>query len=155
VTNDVIENELEAAIRATLLASSDLAAAIPGFGTEHVWNGAADEGTDCPFVVFAEMSPQPGAGAMGGGGNHRYNFGDRRVMTDHTFLVKGVTEGHATMLAGVIDRAIDRALHAAELDVAPYTCLVCRRAQDVSYPETDQGRTFRHRGGLYTIQLTS
>jgi hypothetical protein len=155
VTNDVIENELEAAIRATLLASSDLAAAIPGFGTAHIWNGAAEEGTDCPFVVFMDMSPQPGAVAGGGGGNHRYNFGDRRVLTEHTFLVKGVTEGLATMEAGTIDRAIDRALHGAELSVAPYTCLICRRSQDVSYPETDKGRSFRHRGGLYTIQLTS
>lgn len=136
---NVVENELETAIRAALVNDATLAA----LATSGVWNGAADQGTECPFVVFNEQS-----------GSSPYLFGDRKALLDYTFIVKGVTEGYATLLAGQIDKAIDDALTAAKLTVTGYSVLVCRRTRNVNYSEVDHGRSFRHRGGEYAIQLT-
>lgn len=150
MTNAIDDNELDAAIRALLVADTTLM----GYAPNGVWNGAADEQDNNgvaivpPFLVFADHTPQSQ-------GQHRYNFGDRRVSTSKMYLVKGVTAGLATELAGTIDKRIDATLHAAALVVPGFTVMVCRRAWDVTYPETDQGRSYRHRGGMYDIQLTT
>jgi hypothetical protein len=148
---NVVENELEAAIRNVLVNSAYLAAVITGFGAGHVWNGVADEGTPAPYVVFNDQT----SGGLGGA-QHRYNFGDRRVLTDYVFLVKGLTKGLNTELAGRIDKAIDQTLHSVDLSVSGFTCLLCRRTSNVKYHEVENGGTvYVHRGGLYAIQLTS
>lgn len=138
-TTDVVENELETALRTVLANDATLA----GLATGGVWNGAAEQGTDVPFVVFAPVDP----------GVHVYTF-TRRAYTGYEYIVKGVTEGIATLAAGQIDRRIDQLLHDAALSVSPFGMLVCRRTRNVSYPEVDEGRTYRHRGGVYRLSVT-
>jgi len=142
VSISIPTNQLEAALYAALNV-----AGITTLATNGVHNSlgrdANGKPAEPPFVVFSVVDP----------GRHRYTFGDNRYAVDYMYLVKGITEGVATALAGQIDAAIDTALHGVNLNISGYGTMLCRRVTDVSYPEDDQGRTFRHRGGVYAVSI--
>lgn len=142
-----VTNEVEAAIHAALLASSQLAATITGWGATRLFNTAADQGAAFPRVVFKDVTP-PAEGGI------RYNFGSRRVSTRYLFRIVGVVDELAGLTSGTIDNAIDDTLHDASLSLSPFALLVCRRVANVNEPITVDGRSFRERGGLYEVAVT-
>lgn len=143
-----VTNEIETALQAVLLQSTDLATAITGWGVTKLFNTAADQRTGHPFVVFRDVTP-PAEGGI------RYNFGSRRVSSRYLYRVVGVVDELAGLDAGVIDNAIDDALHDADLSLGgTFEAMVCRRLANVNDATTVDGRSFRERGGLYEITVT-
>jgi hypothetical protein len=122
----------------TLTASPALAAAAPG----GVHADTAPPGTATPFVVFSLSDAQDVRVVDGS-----------RVLTDATYLVKGVHEGSTyAPLEAVVD-AIDAVLHNAQAVTAKGIIVWAVRERPIRYSEDAGGTSYRHHGALYRVQV--
>lgn len=135
-------NAVDTAIYSKLTAASGLTSLLSGgTASPSVYKDLAPEGTDPPYVVFQAQSPSVPRHTMGG-----------VALENALYTVKGVTLGPSAAAAGTIAAQIDTALADQALTISGHTHLLCRRAQDIDYPELAAGgQRYVHRGAIYRI----
>lgn len=132
-------NAADTAVYTKLTGASALTSLLAG--TAHVYKDLAPEGTDPPYVVFQTQSPSVPQHTFGG-----------VAFENALYTVRGVTAGPSAAAAGTIAVQIDAALADQALTISGHTHLVCRRVQDVDYPELAAGgQRYVHRGATYRI----
>jgi hypothetical protein len=95
-----------------------------------------------PAIVFV---PRPGLDLVALGG--------ARVFSTLDYIVKGVCQ--AESLAPLVEAVtkVDALLHGKSGAVTGGRVLSCIRVQPIAYPETSQGKQYRHLGGVYRLQV--
>lgn len=126
---------------ATLDADVDLRTALGG--PNRVWQEEADQGAPMPYAVFIYQ-----------GGSDVWGHGAARVMANLLYLVKVVGIGSFAELRTAADR-IDAALQGKSGVAADGQVFGCVRERIVRYPERHEGKTYRHRGGMYRLYAQS
>lgn len=121
----------------SLLAGDATLAALVG---SRVYGYLAPPGAVSPWVVFNYQS-----------GNDVRGVGPTRIMVSTLYQVKGVgqVDGFGP-LKPIADR-IDALMQGASGVVVDGQVLLCVRQNPVAYVEVNEGRQFRHLGGLYWI----
>lgn len=135
-------NAVQVALYAKLSAASGLTSLLSG-GTADpsIYPGIAPENTDPPYVVYQPQSPSTPVHTMGG-----------VALENALYTVKAVVASREMASAGTIADQIDSALNDQALTVSGHTHLLCRRVQDIDYPETAPGgQVLQHRGAVYRI----
>jgi hypothetical protein len=105
-----------------------------------VYDGLIPADKTLPAVRFQMQSP----------GNDVMVINGVRLWAAPLYLVAGVVEGSAVPLVPIAD-AIDNALHKAVGETTTISIQSCVREAPFTLTETDEGRIFRHAGGLYRI----
>jgi hypothetical protein len=132
---------IERALAAWLGSSTELVGLIGG--EWNVYAAPAPEGTEVPYVTFDH------AGTM-----DVRTFGAR--LERARYIVRGITVGQSKRPGHLIAEALDRRLeHADEAGFAVegYRVLRVERDGPVDYPEVRDGRTYRHIGGTYIVEV--
>ena len=139
VATVVETNEVEKWLFSTLSLDSIMLALIGS----RIYESVAPPETDYPYVVYQYS-----------GGHDVQGIPSVRVMTRTEYLVKAITnEPNSDALVSVVKR-IDELLHGASGAVgATGYVLSCVRVHPVSLLEIDAGIQYRHRGGVYQIQV--
>ncbi len=135
-------NSVQVALYAKLSAATGLTSLLTG-GTADpsIYPGLAPEGTDPPYVVYQPQSPSTPIHTFGG-----------VAIENALYTVKGVVAARGPASAGTIAAEIDTALNDQALTITGHTHLLCRRVQDIDYPETvPGGQLLQHRGAIYRI----
>jgi hypothetical protein len=114
---------------------------------DRIYSNSAPQGSAFPFVVFGPSS-----------GTDRAAVGhNRRVMSEVTYLVKGVTYEEDLLIASRIARRIDEAINGVPatvtFDGVTYEIMGCHRETGIQYTEDDNGRKYNHFGGLYRLTI--
>lgn len=122
----------------TLHGSATLLAAAPG----GIHADVAPQGSTTPFVVFSLTDAQDVA-----------VIGGSRVLTDATYLVKGVYEGTSYGPLETVADTIDTLLHNTHATTAKGLILAIVRERPVRYSEDVGGTSYRHLGALYRVQV--
>ena len=123
-------------IYATLSADSEITSLVAG----RIYAEQAPQGAACPLIIFSRQDSQD-ANTVGGQGG----------VTTATYQIKAVGEGGAIEpLAPIADR-IYSLFHAKKGAGTGVTILSCVREGGIGYPETFNGKQYRHYGALYSI----
>lgn len=119
-----------------------LAAGITEIGTSRIYGYVAPNDAPMPFVVFQHQASRDIRGV-----------GTARIMVDCMYVVKAVDEtGRFTGTLSAVAEAIDAALHAKSGTLGPEGIVLhCVREEPFALFEIDDGREYRHLGGLYRI----
>jgi hypothetical protein len=134
----VTANVVETALYAKLTGTSALTALLSS--STAVFNQMATQAAGLPYVIFQQMSETD------------LNETPHRSKA-LLYLVKGVADS-GFKEAGVIDAAIDTALHRTTLTVPGWTNYLMRRETSVRYPEPlPGGGTVYHSGGVYRLKI--
>jgi len=129
-----------------LLAADTALTALVG---ARIYSAAAPAKAAMPYVLY---SLQAGRDVLG--------VGTTRVVTHLTLLVKAVGEGQSFRalqpIADRIDADLNGASGSVTGDAGPGAeILSCVRTAPVAYPEIQEGKQYRHLGGLYQIVATN
>jgi len=111
-------------------------------GVDGVVADEAEDDTTDPFVIFQLLDSAD-----------VYAIGSVRVLTDATYAVQAVDEVGSYVSLGPIADRIDALLHDKTEVVTGGLICATRRERPIRYPETTHGKTYRHLGGLYRIQV--
>lgn len=140
-------NEQRAAkkwIRSTLGAASSVTDLV---GTR-IYSGVAPQKATYPLIIFS---------LLGGGENVHAAGQDRRIKVRLRFrvtaAVEGASEAPADDIADAFDPILVVQLSSVMVGDQEYAVLGCWQEQPLSYPEVDDGKDFRHAGGIYTLDV--
>ncbi len=134
-------NETAVGLYGALTGATALTALLTG-GTANpsIYQELAPEGSVPPYVVYNAQSPSTPV------------YVAPKVAYENTiYNVRGITAGPTKAVGGTIAAQIDAALNDKALTINGFTHLLCRRLQDVDYPEIVAGVRYSHMGGLYRV----
>jgi hypothetical protein len=112
-----------------------------GSGSASLVHGQGQPSSSYPLCVFFKQSGTTTSLAFKG--SH---------MTDHIWLVKGVTRAPSASLAEDIDKAAHDLLHFGSLTITGADDLFLSRESDVNFAENRDADVFWHVGGLYRLR---
>ncbi len=113
--------------------------AAPAGYSKSIYYQQAPEGALFPYVIFSKQSSVP-----------RYSFTSNMFDSD-IWLVKAVDRSDSADVADNIASRLDALLTDASLSISGKTQLYLRRESDVDYPETTDGKTYRHSGSSFRL----
>jgi hypothetical protein len=124
----------------TLTGDATLVAMLPGGATAGVNNMQAEQGTPYPFVVYQFMS-----------GIDYAAVGAFRIWTNMVWLVKAIGDTADVAALDAIAARIDTLLQRGSGTPVAGNVWSADRQTTVEYPESVEGRQYRHLGGTYRI----
>lgn len=128
---------IDAWLYSTLAGDATLMALITG-----VFADVAPEGQAYPFLVFSLQD----AGDV-------QTVNNVRLLVDATYQVRITTDAESFGAIKTAVERVDTLLHRASGTVTGGVIYDCVRAEPLRYTELQQGRLYRHLGGLYRIQV--
>lgn len=124
-----------------LKADATLTAMIGGATTPRIYADVAPVGSAFPLVVFQVQAA-----------TDLMVVGAFRIWANMLYLVRGIAETSSWMgTLGLIESKIDAALHSTEGTNVNGVVYSCVREGPYRLAETNDGRLFRHAGGIYRI----
>lgn len=116
-------------------------AALPELAGVGIYSDVAPPDAGYPFVVF-NLSDNHDVMVVGG----------QRIMVRGTYVVRAVVEGTSYTPLVPIVAAVRGSLHRASAPAAtPGAVLGVIHTGTVRYPTTEEGRPYRHLGGLFEV----
>jgi hypothetical protein len=112
-----------------------------GSGSASLVHAEAPPTATFPLCMFHKQSGVTDNLSMGG--TH---------MSNHLWLVKGVTRAPSASLAEQIDKAVFDLLHFKSLTITGGDDLMLSRESDINFSELDGDTKFWHVGGLYRLK---
>lgn len=125
-------------VEATLLAHAPLTA----FVSTRVYPDLAPPDITMPFVVYQEQSSDDVRGV-----------GPTNILTTTVYVVKAIAQGSNFDALQPVAEAIYGALHNASGTITGGRVLTCLRDQPFRLTEFTDGKTYRHLGGRFSIQV--
>jgi len=132
-------NAVVKALREELLADAPLVALLAD--PKAVWEDVAPQGSGHPFVVISLNS-----------GPKEFTL-DGLAFDKPRYLIKAVDPSSSAVKAGQIADRVEAVLTDADLTIAGRHHAYLRPESDVAYSEVKDGKTYRHRGGLYRLYV--
>lgn len=134
--SDVVQAERW--LYSALAADSALGSAV----ATRIYSDIAPQSSALPCVVFQRQA-----------GHDVRGTGPVRIMSSMLYTIRVIDEtGSFTTIEAPADR-IDAVLHASSGTVAGGTVVACTRESPFSMVESNDGRTFRHLGGIYRLYV--
>ncbi|HPD40012.1 MAG TPA: DUF3168 domain-containing protein [Anaerolineae bacterium] len=115
-------------------------ATLQGLIGDRVYSGEAPTTAAYPLVLIVFQ-----------GGHDVLGVGPARIMAQCRYLVKAVGATPSYAALEPIASRIDALLQGASGSVTSGLVLACVREAPVVYPEQQEGKVFRHLGGIYRI----
>lgn len=112
-----------------------------GSVASRVFNSLAPAETAMPLIVYQTQRASDVIGV-----------GTARIMVDTLYVVKVIAQGSDFSVHKPIADRVDVLLHGAAAVVAGGEILSCVRTEPFSMVENDEGRQYRHLGGIFRIQ---
>lgn len=109
-------------------------------GDPAIYEDQAPQDSEGPFILISSPASNP-----------QESLGDAIAWEEMIYNVKAVTDGGSAKIAGDLQVLIDQALTGSALTITGRQQILLRRVSGISYPENDDGRTWRHRGASYEI----
>ncbi|MEN6583055.1 MAG: DUF3168 domain-containing protein [Armatimonadota bacterium] len=116
-------------------------AAIAAAVAARIYAEISPSGTTYPCITFARLS--------GGDVN---GIGPVRIATKAVYLIQAIGESGYAAIDSIVNR-IDTLLHGTHKELTGGTIVSCLREQPFSQVDTDEGRVFYRRGGIYRIMV--
>lgn len=107
---------------------------------DRVYDSLAPRSATYPLVIFQFQ-----------GGHDTFGVGTARILSQGTWLVKGVEKAKGFGTLKTIAGTIDSLLHASSGTAGGGTVLACVREQPFMMVENQDGEEYRHLGGIYRI----
>lgn len=114
----------------------------PGY-SKNIYYQQAPGTASYPLVIFTEQSAVPTEA-----------FTDPSAFENYVWLVKGIDQSDSADVAESISARIMVLLNDTSLTISGNTLCYLRRQSDVNFPETDDGRQYKHSGSLYRLVTT-
>ena len=108
--------------------------------SKSIYHQQAPAGAGSPFVIINKQTGSPTEA-----------FGDPSALENDTWLVKGVHESNSADTVEAIAARCVALLNDAALSISGATTLYLRRQSDVEFPETTDGRQYKHAGALFRL----
>lgn len=122
-------------------------AALTALVSNRVYADVAPTGAAFPYVVFSIT-----------GVSDLQAMGPDRAAVTVTMVVRAVTQGSSTVALEPVASRVDELLQVktpttVSLGGRTYNLLSCARQTALAYPETVEGKPYRHLGGLYVMMI--
>lgn len=132
------------ALRDAIVLKLQAASAVTAAATGGVYPGLPPEGSTFPFI---SVTTQSAPAAL-------HNF-QAIAAEDSIYLVKAIDQSISPKSVKDINALVRAALNRASISITGYTSLGCLWLQDVEYAEQQDGITYQHEGGLYSLMASA
>ena len=116
--------------------------AVTAIVSTRIYPDVAPPDASYPFIVYSLVSPDDVRGVS-----------SQRIMSSTIYLVKATALSPNFNALSPVAEAIDAALDKQSGPVTGGTVLMCARQRPHRQAETTDGKTYRHLGGEYLIQV--
>lgn len=135
---DVIDRWVEARLEA----HTDFNTAYAGL-TDRIFDRYAPTGTPYPFIVYQDQSPVRDIRGVG----------TARVMVESLYIVKVIAQVKTYAPLRVVAHEIDQAMTVGESEaIADGVLITSIRQEGFGMVEVEDGKQYRHLGGMFRIQ---